>query len=75
MVATCYSVNMAKQTNFLTARLNPQTAAAFREKAKRYGGVSEVLRELVEAFIEDRLVIQPPVNPKKESLYVARSQD
>jgi hypothetical protein len=33
------------------------------------------LRELVEAFIEDRLTVIPPVTPKKESLYVARSEN
>jgi hypothetical protein len=31
------------------------------------------LRELIEAFLDDRLVIQP--NPRKESLYVPRTQD
>lgn len=67
-------VNM-KNTTFLTVRLPVQVHQAFRDKAARYGGVSEVLRELVEAFIEDRLTVIPPVNPKKESLYVSRSQN
>jgi len=66
---------MTKRTTFLTVRLQQQTHHAFREKATRYGGVSEVLRELVEAFIEDRLTVIPPVTPKKESLYVTRIQD
>jgi len=66
---------MNKRTTFLTVRLQQQTHHAFRDKAIRYGGVSEVLRELVEAFIEDRLTVIPPVTPKKESLYVARSEN
>lgn len=52
---------------FLTVRVTPAVHKAFFAKAKRFDGTSEVLRELVEAFIEDRLTIKPPVN--KESLY------
>lgn len=66
---------MTKRSTFLTVRLHQQIHQAFRAKAERFGGVSEVMRELVEAFIEDRVVIHPPVQPKKESLYVARSED
>jgi hypothetical protein len=66
---------MNKRTTFLTVRLQQQTHQAFRAKAEKYGGISEVLRELVEAFIEDRLTVTPPVTPKKESLYVPRSQN
>ena len=68
--------NMNRRTTFLTVRLPTQTHTEFRAKAARYGGVSEVLRELVAAFIEDRLTVQPPKQPQKESLYhVHRSQD
>ena len=66
---------MNKRTTFLTVRLQQQTHHAFRDKATRYGGVSEVLRELVTAFIEDRLTIQAPKQLKKESLYVTRNED
>jgi len=48
-------------------RLKPKAKTAFMRKASRYGGASEVLRELVEAFLDDRLSIQP--DPKKETLY------
>jgi hypothetical protein len=67
--------SMNKRTTFLTVRLPQQTHQAFRAKAEKYGGISEVLRELAEAFIEDRLSVTPPVTPKKESLYVTRIQD
>jgi hypothetical protein len=66
---------MTKRSNFLTVRLHQQTSQEFRDKAARYGGVSEVMRELVTAFIEDRLTIQAPKQLKKESLYVARNED
>jgi len=67
--------NMNRRTSFLTVRLPQQTHTEFRVKAERYGGVSEVLRELVSAFIEDRLTVTPPVTPQKESLYDHRSKD
>jgi len=66
--------NMNRRTSFLTVRLPQQTHAEFRVKAERYGGVSEVVRELVSAFMEDRLTIEPP-KQQKESLYDNRSQD
>ena len=66
---------MNRRTTFLTVRLPQQTHIEFRAKAQRYGGVSEVLRELVTAFIEDRLTIQAPKQLKKESLYVPRNED
>lgn len=62
------------KTKFLSVRLTPQDHRTFFRKSKRYGKPSDLLRELVQAFNEDRLAIQPPVNPK-ESLYVPRSQD
>lgn len=54
---------------FLTVRVSPVTRAKFHGKAQKYGQPSDVLRELIEAFLEDRLSIVPPVN-RKESLYV-----
>jgi len=60
---------MTQRSTFLTVRMHPGTHKRFRDKAARFGGVAEVIRELVEAFLDDRLVIQPPTTPKKESLY------
>ena len=57
-------------TKFLTVRLTPNDHKAFHRKADRYGKPSDVLREIVQAFNSDRLVIQPPVI-EKESLYVS----
>lgn len=60
-----------KQTrsSFLTIRLTPQERKAFGVKAEAYGGPTYVIRELVEAFVQDRLTVQP--NPTKRSLYVS----
>ena len=54
----------------MTFRVTHRVRTAFNRKAERYGKPSDVLRELIEAFLDDRLVIQP--NPRKESLYVTR---
>lgn len=62
------------KTKFLSVRLTPQDQRTFLRKSKKYGKPSDLLRELVQAFNEDRLTVLPPVNPK-ESLYVPRSQD
>ena len=57
----------------MTVRVAARVRSAFHRKAERYGRPSDVLRELIEAFLDDRLVIQP--TPRKESLYVPRTQD
>ena len=57
-----------KNSTFISARVKPELNQAFHDKAQRYGSGSEVLREIIQAFIEDRLVIKPPVT-RKESLY------
>lgn len=60
------------KSKFLVVRVTDKTRTKFHAKAQKFGQPSDVLREIVEAFIEDRLVIQPPVTVK-ESLYVTRS--
>ena len=54
-------------TAFLTVRIDKDTADAFRTKAKEFGGTSEVLREIVTAFNDNRLTMQP--NPNRKSLF------
>jgi len=56
------------KSKFLHFRVLPETHKKFHVKAKKFGQPSDVLRELVEAFNDDRLTIQPPVT-RKESLY------
>jgi Arc/MetJ-type ribon-helix-helix transcriptional regulator len=60
---------MATNSTFISVRVTPDLHQEFHDKASRYGSSSEVLREIVKAFIEDRLVIKKPVTVK-ESLYV-----
>ena len=60
---------------FVNVRVDDTLHQTFLAKAARFGGKSEVMRELIEAFIEDRLTVQPPTRPLKESLYVTRSED
>lgn len=59
---------------YLTLRVSKQIHSAFAEKAGVFGmKPSTVHREIIEAFLDDRLVIKP--NPRKESLYVTRTED
>lgn len=59
---------------YLTLRVSKQIHTAFAEKAGVFGmKPSTVHREIIEAFLDDRLVIRP--NPRKESLYVTRTED
>ncbi len=57
------------QNAYLTMRVSKALKKSFTIKAEKHGRMTDVLRELMTAFVEDRVVIQPPVNPK-ESLYV-----
>lgn len=49
---------------FATCRLPDTLHKKFASKAKKYGGVSKLLREFIEAFLDDRLTIDK--DPKKE---------
>ena len=52
----------------VSVRVSPELYRAFKLKSTKYGGVSEVLRELMLGLVDDRLTIQPP-KPSKDSLY------
>lgn len=58
-----------KRTNNHTiqARISTELRTTFFEKAQEFGGGSEVLRELVVAFVEDRITIIP--SEAKKNLY------
>jgi hypothetical protein len=57
------------KTCFLTTRVTWAVRQQRLTKSAEYGKPSEVLREFIEAFIEDRLTIKPPVKVKGK-LYV-----
>jgi len=54
----------------LAVRVDSRTKRNFNKKAAKIGEVSEVHRELINAFIEGRLTITPPPTIKLEKLYV-----
>lgn len=58
-----------KLNSFLATRVSPDMRSDFIKKANRFGGPSDVLRELISAFVEDRLTINPPED--KEDIYNA----
>jgi predicted DNA-binding protein len=47
----------------IAVRVSPETRRQFINLSAKYGGTSYVLRELVEAFIENRVEIAAPKNP------------
>jgi hypothetical protein len=47
----------------VAVRLSSDVRRQFINLASSYGGTSYVLRELVEAFVEDRIKIAAPKNP------------
>jgi hypothetical protein len=62
------------KSKFLTVRVSPDDHKKFHNRVKSFGQPSEILREIIQAFIEDRLTIQPPAKTK-ESLYVPRIEN
>ena len=51
----------------ISVRVSPTIKDAFDKKALKYGVPSQVLREIISAFISDRLTIR--ADKTKESLY------
>lgn len=52
---------------FITVRVTPKFHTQFHRKVKAFGPPSTVLREILLALLEDRLVITP--SPTKRNLY------
>ena len=51
----------------VSVRVTAASHKAFQRNARQFGRPSDILRELVEAFAEDRLTIKP--SPTKRSIY------
>lgn len=49
--------------NTIAVRVPEDTRRKFVDLASKYGGTSYVMRELVQAFVENRIEIQAPKNP------------
>lgn len=61
------------KSRFLGVRLEPSLHRAFIAAARRHGGMSAVLYEMVKAFVENRIHIDPPA--QKEMYHVSRSKN
>lgn len=66
---------MKKQplSRFMTVRIADSLHGEFSQKSQKYGGTSYVLREMITAFVDNRLSIKQP-KLTKESLYDNRKQ-
>lgn len=60
------------KSDAIYVRVTPETKQKFTEAAEPFGTPSEVIRELILAFIEGRLTIAPPKDRKE--LYNARTE-
>ena len=59
-----------KLTTFLTVRVTKKLRDRFMKKAQQYGETSDVHRELLAAFTEDRVKItSDPKKPSMEKMY------
>jgi len=64
------AMNTKTRSSYLSVRVTDKTHQKFHVKASKLGSPSEVLRELIDAFIEDRVTLRPPVNRNPlEKLY------
>lgn len=52
---------------FLAIRVTVQVHKKFHRKANQYGKPADVMREIIEAFIEGRLTVTP--SPTKRNLH------
>jgi hypothetical protein len=74
-IATEFYIMPAKtKSAFMSVRVTELVRTKFHAKARKLGTPSEVHRELVEAFVENRLEVQPPVIRKPlEKIYEPRT--
>lgn len=67
---------MPSKTNkskFLSVRVTPAEYKAFSAKARPYGTASNLLRELIEGFLDDRVTVIP--NPNRSIYHVPGTKD
>jgi len=58
-----------KLTSYLTVRVTPSLQKKFMSKVKKYGQPSDIHRELIKAFVEDRMTLDKPTVVPKEQLF------
>ena len=59
-----------RKNHIVAVRLNDEMYATFINKSREFGGTSHVMREMVSAFIDERMTIESPT--LKGTLYVNR---
>lgn len=62
---------MTEQTTLVNFRISESKKQEFYNKAQRFGGPSSLLREFVDAFIEDRLTME--LSKERNEIYVTRN--
>lgn len=62
-----------KFESFLSVRISRDLKIKFLNRAARYGSPSDVLREIIQALVDGRLVIKP--DEKRETLYANRNSN
>jgi len=53
-------VSLNPKTGLISVRVPAEMHRRFLVKSRKYGGISLMMRELVSAFNEDRIKIEPP---------------
>ncbi len=69
---------MARSRNkseYLLVRVTPEMKKRFTTKAARMGDTPVILREIIQAFIDDRYTIEIPPTVKETLRYVPRIED
>ena len=54
-----------RMSSTISTRISAEMKKKFNNKAKKYGDPSYVHRELIHAFVEDRLTIEPPEDVRR----------
>lgn len=53
-------VSARPKTQIIATRVSDELRESFVQKASKFDAPSTVLRQLIEAFVENRLIISPP---------------
>ena len=56
-------------TEMIYLRVDPGFPKRFKKAASKYGNPSAVHREILTAFIEGRMILDPPRHSQMEKLY------
>lgn len=60
---------MANLNSIIHLRVPQQLKSDFEDKASKYGAIADVHRELIQAFTDGRMTIDPNENQPMKELY------